>query len=140
MLRRNSALTLSKSNGLKTMAKNNKPITKDRLKKELGEFTEEVLLPSMQRIFVTKDDSKKFATKDDLKNFATKDDLKNMKEEIKEETIGGVNKLLNKADEIINKLDEKKVEDIAGIEAYKRHDKKLEDHEERIATLETKAV
>lgn len=111
--------------------KNSKPITKKEMRKELGEFTEEVLLPSMQDIFVTKDDAEKFATKDDLKD---------TKEEIKNETIRRTDKLINKADEIIQKLDEKKTEDIAGTEVYKRHDEKLEEHEERITTLETRVT
>lgn len=108
----------------------NKPITKNELKKELGEFTEEVLLPSMQEVFVTKDN-----LDEKLEAFATRDDLKNMKEEIKEETTRGTNELINKADEIIKKLDEKKDEDAAGTEAYKRHDEQLEDHEQRISQL-----
>ena len=128
--------------------KDSKSATKKELRKELGEFTEEVLLPSMQKIFVTKEEAKNFATKDDLKGmrremgevFATKNELMEMKEEIKRGTIRGTDKLITKADEIIKKLDEKKVEDIAGTEAYKRHDEKLEEHEERITELETKVI
>jgi|SRR3989344_1149569 len=107
--------------------------------------------------FATKDDLKKFATKDDLEKFVTKEELKKelkkfatkeelyfaldktkdeIKQEIKEEARGGMNKFLTEADKISKKLDTLLQEKEMGMALYQRHDKKLEEHETRITALE----
>lgn len=78
----------------------------------------------------------KFATKGDLKKLATKNDLDDKFEKFKKETIGGVDKLLTKADKVCKDLDTLLKEEKSGTALYKRHDKKLEHHEKRIKKLE----
>ena len=75
----------------------------------------------------------RFVTKTEFK-----DGLQQMKEEIKEETRSGVDKLLTKADKILKKLGDRETEEAAGLALYKRHDQKLDNHEERITKLEAK--
>ncbi|MBI2041949.1 MAG: hypothetical protein HYT20_02945 [Candidatus Nealsonbacteria bacterium] len=101
------------------------PMPKNKIKKpltldELAEYNQEVLFPALEE------------------RFATKNDLRQMKEEIKEETRDGVEKLLIKADKILKKMDDKETEEASGLALYKRHDQKLDDHEARIAKLEIK--
>lgn len=116
------------------MAKNNKSITEDRLKKTLGEFTEEVLLPSMQEIFVTKDDlDKKLELTEERLDGKLDKKLDKKLKLLRDEIVSGQDKICKQLSDL---HDEEKAE----IEAYKRHDKKLENHEERIVTLETKVV
>ena len=98
--------------------------------------------------FATKDDLEKFVTKEELKKelkkFATKEELyfaldktkDEIKQEIKEETRGGMNKFLTEADKISKKIDILLQEKEMGMALYQRHDKKLEEHETRITALE----
>lgn len=58
----------------------------------------------------------------------------------KKETIGGVDKLLTKADKVCTKLDTLLKEGKAGTALYKCHDKKLEDHEQRTKKPETRVA
>jgi len=101
---------------------NNNPITKKGLRRELTEFTDEVLLPSMEKTFTTKGE--------------LQEAKKEIKKEVKEDVTGATSQLLTKADEVISKLDTLQKEEKAGTALYKRHDKKIEDHEGRIKKLE----
>ena len=56
----------------------------------------------------------RFVTKTEFK-----EGLRQMKEEIKEETRSGVDKLLIKADKILKKLEDKEIEEAAGLALYK---------------------
>ena len=90
----------------------------------------------LSEIFATKDDLKAFATKDDLRAFATKVDLERFvtKLEFKEEMgkiTTSLDWLVGKTETILNEL--KIINSQMG-----RYDRKLEDHETRITTLEAK--
>lgn len=66
--------------------------------------------------------SKVFATKEDLKGYATKNDL------------------LNSQDRIIKKIEDLTTEMKISYGQYRRHEDKLENHETRIQTLESKVI
>ena len=98
----------------------------------------------------SKDDLKNFATKDDLKNLATKDDLKNyatkadLKIEIGEvekrlsRTESKVDRILEIVDGIAGQFDDYKKEKAAAEHTFTRHERRLDNHEIRIKTLEEK--
>lgn len=62
-----------------------------------------------------------------------------IKEVIKEELTGNINKLLTKADTIIAKLEKKEQEDLMHTQAHRRINNTLEEHNKRIKKLETYA-
>lgn len=118
--------------------KDSKPLTLD----DLCNFTEQVLLPSMEE---------RFATKDDLKNFATKDDIKDLKEELQNlPTKDYIDKLVTKEDQIAKSTEDVKIELAASAGArvrqqdeidtiektYKNNKKIIGRHEIRIKKLE----
>ncbi|KKT31095.1 MAG: hypothetical protein UW41_C0005G0033 [Candidatus Collierbacteria bacterium GW2011_GWC2_44_18] len=93
--------------------------------------------------FATKDDLKNFATKDDLKNFATKDDLKNFatKDELNDfrtEMNEALNKIMNTLDHFLGEMKDMRQEhDVVSYRVYRDHSPKIEDHETRIAKIES---
>ena len=126
------------------MKKANNKIKKSKMTLEkLATLTQRGFL-ELDEKFATKDDLEKFVTKEDLKKelkkFATKEELylalDKTKDEIKEETRGSMNKFLTEADKISKKIDILLQEKEMGMAFYRRHDKKLEEHETRITALE----
>ena len=130
------------------MKKANNKIKKSKMTLEkLATLTQRGFL-ELDEKFATKDDLEKFVTKEDLKKelkkFATKEELyfaldktkEEIKQEIKEETRGSMNKFLTEADKISKKIDILLQEKEMGMALYRRHDKKLEEHETRITALE----
>src|SRR3989344_1119102 len=125
------------------MKKANNKIKKSKMTLEkLATLTQRGFL-ELDEKFATKDDLEKFVTKEDLKKelkkFATKEELylalDKTKDEIKEETRGSMNKFLTEADKISKKIDILLQEKEMGMALYRRHDKKLEEHETRITAL-----
>jgi exoribonuclease R len=103
---------------------------------KLAQITQQGFL-ELDEKFVTKNDLKQ-----ELKRFATKEELylalDNTKEDIEQETRGATDKLLKEADKIAKKLDTLLQEEKMGAALYRRHDSKLEKHEQRITALESK--
>ena len=92
-------------------------------------------MENMKKIFATKDDLKNFATKKEL--FAVETKLDNKIEDLRTEMNAKFNTILTGQDQILSKLEAMSMDLIVFGEQHKRHDAKLEDHEKRIATLET---
>ena len=103
----------------------------------------------------TKEEIKKLATKEELKKLATKKDFKHQQKQIdnlfievrrqreqiflletKEDADKKFNILLSAIDGIVKKIDDDRIERKAGEYALKRQDKRLENHEKRIKSLE----
>ncbi|MBI5700900.1 hypothetical protein HZC34_03510 [Candidatus Saganbacteria bacterium] len=106
-------------------------ITKKDIEKLSDVFATKKDIEKLSDVFATKKDIEKlsdvFATKEDLKAFATKDDLSKLR-----------NEMLTGQDKIIKKLEDMSIEQKMAYAQYKRHDEKIENHEVRIKTLETK--
>ncbi|MBC8183457.1 hypothetical protein H8E88_20385 [candidate division KSB1 bacterium] len=135
-----------------------KMATKDELKKlELVTKEEIRKLATKEEVkkLATKDDLKNLATKDELKKLATKDELKKLEKrmdnvssavsqiqyqltffETKEESDRKFNILLTAIDGLTQKVTDFQTEKAAGEHTFQRHERKLENHEERIEQLE----
>ena len=102
-----------------------------------------LIVGHIQPTLATKDDLKNFATKDDLKNFATKDDLKNFatKDELNDfrtEMNEALNKIMNTLDHFLGEMKDMRQEhDVVSYRVYRDHSPKIEDHETRIAKIES---
>ena len=74
------------------------------------------------------------ATKDDLKNFATKDELNDFRTEMNE----ALNKIMNTLDHFLGEMKDMRQEhDVVSYRVYRDHSPKIEDHETRIAKIES---
>ncbi|MFH0805534.1 MAG: hypothetical protein V1901_01420 [Patescibacteria group bacterium] len=62
---------------------------------------------------------------------AIKNDVKDLKQDTR--------KILNQQDRFVKRLDDLDQEDKMSTEIYKKHDKKIENHEERILAIEAKS-
>ncbi|MEA2113589.1 MAG: hypothetical protein U9P63_02970 [Patescibacteria group bacterium] len=113
--------------------KDNQAITKRELRQELGDFTEKILLPSMQEIFMNKEGFEHVLEQKLEEKLDTKFD-----EKLDEKLKPMKNEILDGQDKICKQLTDLQDENKTGTNLYKKQDEKLENHEKRISALELK--
>ncbi|OIO44185.1 MAG: hypothetical protein COZ34_05120 [Candidatus Pacebacteria bacterium CG_4_10_14_3_um_filter_34_15] len=86
-------------------------------------------IKKLQSVFATKEDLDRFAIKEDLNWFAIKEDLQNS-----EDRLG--HKFLSSLDEVMHELKEIREDFITGAYRNSENSKKIENHEERISSVE----
>ncbi|OIN90258.1 hypothetical protein AUJ42_03395 [Candidatus Collierbacteria bacterium CG1_02_44_10] len=93
-----------------------------------------LIVGHIQPTLATKADLKNFATKADLKNFATKKELNDFRTEMNE----ALNKIMNNLDHFLGEMKDMRQEhDVVSYRVYRDHSTKIEDHETRIAKIES---
>ena len=93
-----------------------------------------LIVGHIQPTLATKADLKNFATKADLKNFVTKKELNDFRTEMNE----ALNKIMNNLDHFLGEMKDMRQEhDVVSYRVYRDHSTKIEDHETRIAKIES---